>query len=271
MLPDVHPVEVNPTLEKEALESWQDPNPAPVIELIEGIHVVRDDLLTAGSKARGLDYLIGHSPAHRDVEVWVYGSSPAHGYAQISLPVVCQKYGKKAVIFMADRDKSKLHRCQLKGLELGGDYRWVPNGMLSVTQKRASDYVAESPHTRSLLPLGGSHASMVYCLAKVARALPIIPDYVWSICSSGTLSRSLQAAWPSAEVHAVTVGHKPTEDERGRAILHPSRLAFNKECPVAERPPFPSVPEYDAKCWSILKIWRNDNPNGSVLLWNVGA
>jgi len=80
------------------LADWQDPNPAPVIEEYEGISVVRDDLLDYGSKIRFIDYFIGHAEENRNVEEWVFGSCPATGYAQISLPVVCAKYGKKAVL-----------------------------------------------------------------------------------------------------------------------------------------------------------------------------
>ncbi len=272
LLPVSHPVEVNPTIEKEALDAWQDPNPAPVLEVIDGIHVVRDDLLLTGSKARGLDYLIGHSPTHRDVEEWVYGSSPAHGYAQISLPHVCAKYGKKAVIFMAKRSMANLHPYQQRGLDLGGDYRWVPDGMLSVTEKRARDYVAESPTTRRLIPIGGDSPLVVACLAKVAKSLPIKPGYVWSVGSSGTLTRALQAAWPNAEFHVVSVGRKMGEHEAGKARIWTTPWVFSKPCPVDLRPPFPSVPEYDAKAWPIIQTWCRPRPvHQPILFWNVGA
>lgn len=275
MLPDDSRVEVNLTT-KEALESWRDSNPAPIIEVIEGIHVVRDDLLASGSKARGLDFMIGHDPASAHIQEWVYGSSPAHGYAQVSLSDVCSKYGKKAVIFIADRDKSKLHPCQIKGIQLGGDYHWVPNGMLSVTQKRARDYVAQSPETRKLLPIGGSDPYMVAALARVAKGIDISPKFVWTVGSSGTLTRSLQVAWPDAEFHVVSVGHAITQEEAGKAKIHKVPWAFSKPCPKELRPPFPSVPEYDAKAWHLLKEWMYENTarqtiNGPVLFWNVGA
>ena len=80
---------------------WKDPNPDPVVVEHDGYFVVRDDLLDVGSKARAGDYLIGHSEENKNVEECVYGSSPATGYAQIRLPYLCNRYGKKAVIFMA--------------------------------------------------------------------------------------------------------------------------------------------------------------------------
>ena len=91
------------------VKDWEDPNPKPVLDEHEGFVVVRDDLLNAGSKIRGIDYIIGHMPEFKDTKEFVFGSCPATGYAQISLPVVCTKYGKKAVLFKAERKKENLH------------------------------------------------------------------------------------------------------------------------------------------------------------------
>lgn len=277
---------------------WQDPLPTPHLEEHDGVLVVRDDLLGAGSKVRFLDYLIGHDPSNTDVREWVFGSCPATGYAQISLPVVCERYQKKAVLFMAQRDPSKFHPYQHRGLALGADYRWVPNGMLSVTQKRARDYANDDPVHRRVLPLGLEHPTVIASIIRVARSLPIVPDVVWTVGSSGTLSRGLQLAWPDAEVHVVSVGHTMTDHERGRAILHRSPYKFDKPVRPEDAPPFPSAPTYDAKAWRILLDWRHTRTvceyihtrtqtltvpssgregalnilaHQKILLWNVGA
>lgn len=252
---------------------WEDPFPKPVLELHEGVYVVRDDLLQAGTKVRGADYLIGHCPKHRHVQEWVYGSCPATGYAQISLPFLCNKYNKKAVIFMAARSMSNLHEYQKRGLELGVDYRWIKDGMLNVTQKRARDYVAEDPTKRALLPIGLEHPTVFACFIKVARSLPIVPKHVWSVGSSGTLSRALQLAWPNAEVHVVSSGgHNMSTREIGRAIFHPSKYKWNQTVKKSELPPFPSAPEYDAKAWMPMLNYYESNPRVEpILFWNVGA
>lgn len=257
----------------DLIGNWQDPNPSPIIVEHEGIHVVRDDLFTAGTKARGADYLIGHDPANKDITEWVYGSSPATGFAQISIPFVCNKYNKKSVIFMAARSMDKLHEYQKRGIALGGIYHWVPNGMLNVTQKRAHDYVQEEPNRRRLLPIGVEHPTVFGCLIRVARALPIRPDEVWSVGSSGTLSRALQMAFPDATVHVVSSGgHRMGPSELGRAIFHPTKYKFNQEVKKEELPPFPSAPTYDAKAWPVMKQWHEENGRGkTVLFWNVGA
>ena len=248
-----------PSLFDYDLGDWVDPFPAPVIEEHEGFVVVRDDLLDGGSKMRFADYLIKSEP---EIEEWVYGSSPATGYAQISLSCLCRKYGKKAVIFMADRAKDKLHDYQLRAIESGATMKWVPNGMLSVTEKRARDYVAESPNSRRLLPIGFSDPSVVASIGRVARNMDITPGEVWTVGSSGTLTRGLQQAWPDASFHCVTVGHR---GDYGRAKLYNCELPFNKETKV--KPPFPSAPTYDAKAWKFVK--EHAKPN--ALFWNVAG
>ena len=263
---------------------WQDPYPVPIVEMHQGIFVVRDDKLAAGTKVRGIDYLIGHDPRYTNIKEWVYGSCPATGYAQISLPTVCARYQKRAVIFMAKRNLDTLHPYQQRGLDAGANIHWVPNGMLSVTQARAREYVAESPTTRMLLPIGLEHPTVcgsfirvarnLYRTSGICRGVPLTPQYVWTVGSSGTLNRSLQLAWPKAEVHVVSTGHQMSEQEIGRAHFHRSVYTFKEIVPLHDRPPFPSAVEYDAKAWAPMMNWyRKVRPPGTgvVLFWNVGA
>ena len=238
---------------------WIDPNPAPVIEEHEGFSIVRDDLLGGGSKVRFADYLIQSQP---EIEEWVYGSSPATGYAQISLSYLCRKYGKKAIVFMAERSMDKLHDYQLRAIEEGAIMNWVPNGMLSVTEKRARDYVQESPINRRLLPIGFDHPSVIASVTRVALRCDVRPNEVWTVGSSGTLTRGLQQAWPDASFHCVAVGHK---GDYGRAKVYHCEIPFNKETKV--KPPFPSAPTYDAKAWEFMKRYASPG----AVFWTVGS
>jgi hypothetical protein len=168
---------------------------------------------------------------------------------------------------MAKRNRENLHPYQTKGISLKADYRWVPNGMLNVTQRRAKDYVLENPQERTLLPIGLEHVSVIGSFIKVARNLPVQPKEVWTVGSSGTLNRSLQLAWPDAEVHVVSVGHTMKEREIGRAIYHRSDLKFDKPVKPEDAPPFPSAPTYDAKTWKFMR----EHASPGALFWNVGA
>ena len=252
---------MSPSLFEEEfnLGEWKDPNPDPVVEEHKGFLVVRDDLLGGGSKVRFADYLITSNP---EVEEWVYGSSPATGYAQISLSCLCRKYGKKSVIFMADRSVEKRHPYQLQAIDEGAIMHWIPNGMLSVTEKRARDYVSDSPTSRRLLPIGFDHPSVLASVVRVAQSMDVKPSEVWTVGSSGTLTRGLQLAWPDASFHCVTVGHA---GDYGRAKTYKCNLPFNKATKVL--PPFPSAPTYDAKAWEFML----EHASPGALFWNVGA
>jgi len=250
---------MSPSLFQEDMGGWVDPHPKPIVEEHDGFLVVRDDLLGGGSKIRFADYLIS---SNMEVEEWVYGSSPATGYAQISLSCMCARYGKKSVIFMAERSMDNLHDYQLRAIEEGAMMHWVPNGMLSVTEKRARDYVNEDPKSRRLLPIGFDHHTVIDSIVSVARGMDMEPSEVWTVGSSGTLTRGLQQAWKDAAFHCVTVGHA---GDYGRAKTYKCEIPFNK--PAKVLPPFPSAITYDAKAWEFMK--KHASPG--ALFWNVGS
>lgn len=249
------------------LKDWHDPYGTPTLTQHQAaggvLNVVRDDLISFGSKARFIDALIY---AHPEVDEWVLGSAPAHGWAQISLSKACAQHNKRAVFFMAERSSTKLTAQQKLGLNLGGIYHWVPNGMLTVTQARARDYAAQH-ETRKLLPMGLEHPVVFAAIIKVATQLNISPKEVWTVASSGTLSRGLQMAFPRAQVHAVSVGHHMSERERGRAHVWVSPLKFTQSVSVDEQPPYASIANYDAKLWPVART----HAHAGALLWNVAA
>jgi hypothetical protein len=248
---------------------WQDPNPPIQVMDHEGFLVVRDDLLGYGSKARFIDYMIKTAPQQQ----FVFGACPATGYAQISLPAVATRYNKQVHLFMAQRNMNKLHDYQKLGADLGSIYHWVPSGMLNVTKARAMEYAAEDPINRVLLPIGLENPTVIASIVKVARdQIGFTPDHVWTVGSSGTLNRGLQLAWPTAEVHVVSVGHKMSEREIGRAIIHTVPYKFDKKLKPIDAPPFPSAPTYDAKGWRPMVDWykTHERPE-KVLFWNVAA
>jgi hypothetical protein len=247
----------------ELVKDWEDPYPAPVIEEHDGVHVVRDDLLEAGSKMRFIDKLIRDT----DCEEWVFGGSNKVGWGPISLAYVCQKYGKKATCFWAERKEPTWH--QQKYLDYGGRIEWVKMGMLNVTLSRAERYRRESPQTRKTLPLGLEHDWVLGSIVKVAQSLPLKPDVIWTVASSGTLNRGLQLAFPDAEIHAIQTGHKLDERQLGRATLHECAYKYDKPVKKGEEPPFPSAPEYDAKAWKVIQ--ENVDKSKVNLFWNVAA
>ena len=243
--------------------------PKLVIEKHEDIYIVRDDLLEGGSKRRFIDRYV-REEVEKGCKEFVFGGCPATGYAQMSLTLQAKAYGAKATFFMAKRNLNNLHEYQKKALDYGADIRWVPNGMLPVTLKRARDYYNEDTTTRRNFPLGLEHPYVIEDIYRLAKNMEIVYNIqiseLWSVGSSGTLSRGLQKAFPDKEIHVVSVGHKMSEREIGRAKFYRSDYKFDKPIKKEEAPPFPSAPTYDAKAWPFIKKYANKN----ALFWNVG-
>ena len=124
------------------VEHWEDPNPAPVLEMHDGVMVVRDDLLPAGAKSRFIDVLIDDP----NVDEWVYGSSPRVGYGQISLAYVAAKHHKQATVFVPEA--KTLHPNSVRAQELGAQIIQVPTGFKAVCEARAREYVMQDRSRR---------------------------------------------------------------------------------------------------------------------------
>jgi hypothetical protein len=154
---------------------------------------------------------------------------------------------------------------QQKVLDLGGTIHWVKMGMLNVTLSKAKKYYEEDTINRKILPLGLEHPTVLASIVKVAKSLPIVPKEVWTVASSGTLSRGLQMAWPDAKVNIVMTGHVMNEREIGRATAYRSPYKFDQVCKPEHLPPYPSEVCYDAKVWSFVK----EHGTAGALIWNV--
>lgn len=225
--------------------------PDPVINSTGPYHVLRDDLIPGGTKAR----VIGRFLVSADE--WVY-ASPAYGYAQVALAHVCAAYGKRATVFVAKR--KVLHPRTAEAQRAGAKIVQVPHGYLSNVQAKArayAEYVGAGQ-----LPFGFDFPEFVDALAELALGLPIRPSEVWTVAGSGTLSRALQKAWPEATFHAIRVGAMPAV---GRAQLYEAPEKF--EVDARQPPPFPSCSNYDAKAWRFVLRHAAEG----ALFWNVAA
>lgn len=227
--------------------------PAPTIVEHDGVHVVRDDLIGGGTKARYIIRLF------EDADEVVY-ASPAEGGAQTALAWAARELGKRATLFVAKRKTP--HPRAYMAKRLGAKVYQVTPGYLAVVQKRARDYCAATGAT--LAPFGVDMPEAIEAIADAARSTGLAPDEVWCASGSGVLARGLAKAWPNARRHVVQVGRDLSPDDVAGAMIHVHPLAFGQEC--KSRPPFPSDRHYDAKAWEICKARRGA---GLVLFWNV--
>ena len=224
--------------------------PKPIIEDFDGIQVVRDDLLNGGTKRRAFTIYVASLP---DVDEFVY-ASPRQGYAQLSLAYACRDLNKKCTVTIPKGKKTWL---TIEAEKLGCNIIEVPMGYLSNIQAKARYYCEDN--NAHLIPFGGDHPIIIEAMCEAAKE-------VWTVMSSGVLSRGLQMAWPDAKVYGVRIGHKTTKRERGRAETFVSKYKFQQDCKESERPPFPSSLTYDSKAWSFIKEHASDG----ALFWNVG-
>lgn len=227
--------------------------PTPAVVVHDGIHVVRDDLIGGGTKARFLVKLF------QGADEIVY-ATPAEGGAQSALAWAAQQMGKRATLFVAKRKVP--HPRALLAKRLGATVYQVTPGYLTVVRKRAAEYCAATGAVHA--PFGLNTPEAIETMAAAARSTGIEPDEVWCASGSGVLARSLAKAWPNARRHVVQIGRELTVDEVAGATIHKHPLAFGQECRI--RPPFPSDPHYDAKAWEMCKARRGA---GLVLFWNV--
>lgn len=223
-------------------------------ELPGGRWVVRDDELVGGSKVRFLLPLL----ENLEPGEYVY-AGPCYGYAQIALAEVCRMLGYSATVFVAMRTEP--HPRTMMARRLGAKVVQVPHGYLSNVQAKANAYCNATG--ARMLPFGVNTPEAIGYLAHAVRTADLPrPTEVWCVAGSGTLTRALQVAWPSADHHAVRVGGKPAV---GRALLHEAPERF--EQPAQRPPPFPSADNYDAKAWRFF----DELAKPGALLWNVGA
>ena len=230
--------------------------PKPVIKEYDGIKVVRDDKLDGGTKRRAFYTYVKST----DYEEYVY-ASPRQGYAQLSLAYACKDLNRKCTVTVP---QGKRYWLTDEAEELGCNIIEVQMGFLTNIQAKAKKYTLDNE--AHLIPFGGDHPIIVEAMKRTALSLGVNPKEVWTVMSSGVLSRGLQAAWPNAEVHGVKIGHNTTKREQGRAETYKSKYKFQQECKEDERPPFPSSLTYDRKAWGFIKEYAS---NGA-LFWNVG-
>ena len=216
--------------------------------------VVRDDLVPGGTKAAVLPQVLDAIGAGSVVTY----ATPAYGYAQVALAHAAAATGRRAVVFVAGR-KDK-HPRTTEAEAAGAEIVEVRPGYLTVVQASQRRYCEE--FGASLLPFGLDVAPMREAITARASSISIVkPEVVWCAAGSGTLSRSLQEAFPNAEHNAVQVGRLP---DVANASLHTAPEKFEQRAELP--PPYPSCTNYDAKVWRYIK------PTGrTTLVWNVAA
>ena len=247
------------------------------------VFVIRDDLLIGGTKQRGLlPFLL--LPEFDNTNKFVY-AGPIYGYAQLALSFCSKLLGKQAVIFVAEQRNKKLHILTKKAMQHGAlVHRVYPNTSLAAVGFASKQYINSlnvSVDEIQNMPFGLDCTQFEMILKmQLERALPrdlLIknPKRMWSVIGSGLLLKVFYKVLPNTHFLVVRVGKSisteiremfnPEKEEAGNATFYNSPLSFWEDAETL--PPYPSVPNYDAKLWDlVLKYGENGD-----YIWNVAG
>lgn len=247
----------------EVTKDWKDPLPEPIVEIFDGISVVRDDYVN-GSKCRFADLLV--QSIKEDTLVYV---QPRVGLAGISILNIAKRYNKKVVLFMPSSKEISLH--QAVCIERGAIPKFHRIAAMPNLNKIAREWAAKN--NAKFIPLGLKHELVVACAARVAMNLSdrlVEPDVCFVATSTGVLVRGLQIGWPNTKFYAITVARNMKSGELGSAEPVIEELEFAQSEKPENMPPFDTVKTYDAKVWKYAKAFKEALPDKNVWMWNVG-
>ncbi|NDC22756.1 MAG: hypothetical protein EBZ49_01315 [Proteobacteria bacterium] len=227
-----------------------------VIKEVEGFKVIDDGEFPYGTKTKMGDFMI--SQVKEDAMVYV---APRTGFAPYSLTYLAKKYNKKLYLVIPASESASEH--QLKAIEEGGIPIFVRIPAMptaNIWAKQFADKVGAK-----FLPFGLKHESVVAGGVRVFydnfKDLDI--KEMWTVFSTGVLSRTLQIALPNTQFNAVAVARNVQDGELGRAKFYTHDKPFLKESSVF--PPFDCIQTYDAKGWELMKKHGKEGD----WFWNV--
>lgn len=202
-----------------------------------------------GYKARAGEFFINYLK-NQGVKELVY-VQPRKGYAGISLSWLCKKYGLELTLVMPSSKLISDH--QALCIQLGCRYKFARIAAMPNANKLALDYAKKDP-SRVYIPLGLNHE---YVIAGGVRAFHDYfknkehPGTMWSVISTGVLTRTMQIALPNTRFKAVAVARNIKQGELGRADFMSYHKPFNA---VSDLVPseFDCEDSYDSKGWDYL-------------------
>jgi hypothetical protein len=226
------------------------------IKDIDGFKVVDDGEFEFGSKAKMADFFI--SQVKEDALVYV---APRTGYAPFSLCYLAKKYNKKLYLVMPASKEASQH--QLTAIEYGAIPLFVRIPAMPTANIWAKQF-AEKVGAK-YLPFGLKHEMVVAGGVRIFYDNfkdMNIPE-IWTVFSTGVLSRTLQIALPDTTFNAVAVARNIQPGELGRARFYSHAKKFTDNSEIV--PPFDCIRTYDAKGWEFIKKFGKQGD----WFWNV--
>ena len=219
------------------------------IKNVDGFNVIDEsESCEVGYKARSGEFFI-QDLVRQGIKKVVY-VQPRRGFAGISLSWLCKKYDLELILIMPASKQVSDH--QALCIELGAKPLFariaaMPNAS-NIGKKYAKKIGAY------YIPLGLNHplviAGGVRCIYDYFKDKDK-PQTMWSVISTGVLSRTMQIALPDTNFKAVAVARNIQQGELGRADFYSYHKPFNSKSDLIPDK-FNCESSYDSKGWDYM-------------------
>lgn len=219
------------------------------VKKVDGFNVIDEsESCEVGYKARSGEFFI-QDLVRRGIKKIVY-VQPRRGFAGISLSWLCKKYGLDLILVMPSSKEVSDH--QALCIELGAKPLFARIAAMPNANSLAKKYAEKVG--AYYVPLGLNHpyviAGGVRCIYDYFKYKEK-PKTMWSVISTGVLSRTMQIALPDTEFNAVAVARNIQQGELGRAKFYSYHKPFNSKSDLIPNK-FDCEDSYDSKGWDYM-------------------
>jgi hypothetical protein len=237
--------------------------PEIIIKEHDGVKVVREDLsLKGGTKSRAGEFLI--SSIKKSTLVYVV---PRVGHAGIAIMELSKLYNKDVIFFMPACKEISDHQATI--ISMGPKdviFERIP--AMPNLNRIAKKYAEQNGY--EFIPFGLNHPYTIAGFVKICNELLKNykePEEMWSVVSTGVLTRGLQIGFINTKMKGVCVARNMKSGELGRTEIISEPLPFLKDEKKCNLPEFNTVPSYDGKAWKYIP----KNSGRNVWFWNVAG
>lgn len=225
-----------------------------VIKKVNGFNVIDESLsCEVGYKARSGEFFIKQL-VEQNIKEIVY-VQPRRGFAGISLSWLCNKYNINLTLVMPSSKEVSDH--QALCIELGAKPLFARIAAMPNANRLAKLYAEKT--NAYFVPLGLNHplviAGGVKCFYDFFKDKEK-PKTMWSVISTGVLTRTMQIALPDTNFKAVAVARNIQQGELGAADFYSYHKPFNSKSDLVPSD-FDCEDSYDSKGWDYLNKYGN--------------
>lgn len=219
------------------------------VKKVDGFNVIDEsESCEVGYKARSGEFFI-QDLVRQGIKKIVY-VQPRRGFAGISLSWLCKKYKLDLILVMPSSKEVSDH--QALCIELGAKPLFARIAAMPNANSLAKKYAEKVG--AYYVPLGLNHpyviAGGVRCMYDYFKDKEK-PKTMWSVISTGVLSRTMQIALPDTEFNAVAVARNIQQGELGRAKFYSYHKPFNSKSDLIPDK-FDCEDSYDSKGWDYM-------------------